>query len=370
MFCWKNFGMAGLLLAGVGLAGAEQTGEAAAPAPTVLVTKARMVRESQPKRYVGSIEPIEQVDVMPRVTGTLWKVHFTEGSPVKAGALLYEIEDTTYRAAVETFRAQQEQLEAALRYADVEYQRNSSLLKSRAVSATSHDKALMEIDSAKAKIKGIKASLLDAENNLSYTKIYAPISGVIGISKLTVGNLITPAGGKLTDIKMIAPIYVRFSLSERVFRRDFGGAESIRDRAVIRLQLADGTVYPEAAKITLIDNKVSATTNTITFWATFQNKDHQLLPGSFVTVLLSARSEKPLPSIPPSAMIAGNDGYQVYVLEAGNRVAARKVVPGGMTGEWQLIESGLDGSERIVADGMHKVKPGMTATAVAATPRK
>ncbi len=344
---------------------AAADGETGTP-PTVVVDTVKRVKEAAPKRYVGSIEPIKHVDIMPRVTGTLQKIHFTEGAMVEAGTLLYELEDTTYRAAVDALRAQREQLQASLKYADSEFRRNSTLLKSNAVAVATYDKAQMEIDAAQANLKQIEASLLDAENTLSYTKIYAPISGRIGKSAFTEGNLITPQGGKLTDIEMIAPIHVRFSLSERVFRRDFGGMEGIRDRAVIRLELADGTLYGESAGVSLIDNKINASTNTITVWAAFQNHDKQLIPGGFVTVLASAKAEKEFLAVLPSALIAEGDGFCVYALDNKNRVIRKTVQTGGVAlGGLQIILEGLDGSERIIVDGTHKTRPGSTVTPVA-----
>lgn len=335
------------------------------PVP-VVVAPVELVHETAPKRYVGFVESIHHVDVMPRVTGTLLKIHFQEGALVKEGALLYELEDTTYHAAVEGLTAQREQLQAALEFADAEYKRSKDLISSNIVARSSFEKAVLEINSAKAKIRQIVASLTDAENNLSYTKIYAPQDGRIGKSRLTKGNLVTPQNGKLNDIEQIAPIYVRFSVSERVFRRDFGGMAGIQENAVVRVQLADDSEYPESARVTLVDNKINAGTNTITLWATFENKDHGLLPGGFVTVLLSVKNGKKLPAIIPSALLSGEDGYFVYVLAPDHRVVRRGVKIGSISMNKQIITSGLDGSEQVIVDGTHKVKPGMTVIPVEA----
>lgn len=352
-----------VVLLGGGPAHAAATG-AEAPPPTVEADSVRMVSEAAPKRYVGSVEAIKHVDLVPRITGNLEKINFTEGDIVKAGDLLYELEDTTYRAAVDGLKAQQKQIEASLHFADLEYRRNSTLVRSNAVAVSSFDKARMEIDSAKASLKQLEAQLTDAENTLSYTRIYAPITGRIGKSAFTEGNLITPQGGKLTDIEMIAPIYVRFSLSERIFRRDFGGMEHIRDRAAVRIRLADNTLYRETAKVTLIDNKVSGATNTITMWAMFENRDRELIPGSFVTVLVSAKEEKRRPAVVPSSLVMENGGYSVYVLGDGNRVEKRKVEVGSISDGLQIVTKGLTGSERIVIDGTHKIEPGMAVNPV------
>ncbi len=355
-------GIAAVFLWGAGLTHAAETDNAP---PLVIVDSVKTVAEAAPRRYVGSVEAIKHVDLMPRITGTLLKINFTEGTMVQEGDLLYELEDTTYRAAVDGLKAQQELLEASLRYADAEFKRNSTLLESNAVAVSSHDKAVLEIDSAQANLKQLAASLTDAENTLSYTRIYAPITGRIGKSVFTEGNLITPQGGKLTDIEMIAPIYARFSLSERVFRRDFGGMEGIRDKAVVRIQLADNTIYHETASITLIDNKVNSTSNTITLWATFENRDRQLIPGSFVTALVSAKAEKAFFAIVPSALIVTGEGYCVYILDDKRKVVQRPVKAGSVAEGLQIILEGLDGSEQVIIDGTHKVKPGMVVTPVA-----
>ncbi len=349
-----------LLLAATQAAAAD--GQAAAP--PVVADTVKMASGSEPNRYVGVVESVDRVDIMPRVTGTLLARHFKEGELVKQGDLLYEIEDTAYRTAVESLRAQKELLEAALKYAAAEYKRNNNLLQSNAVSLSAHDKAELEIDSAKAKIKDIDAAIENAENTLSYTKIHAPISGRIGKSLLTEGNLITPQGGKLTDIESVAPIHVRFSLSERAFRHDFGGSSGIRENAEVRVMLADGSLYPESAKIALIDNKVSVSSNTVTLWAEFANADGQLLSGGFVTVLLARKADRQYPAVLPSALIAGGNGYSVYVLDKDNAVEEREVVCGGVSNGLQLIVSGLTGGERIVVDGMHKVRPGQRVTPV------
>jgi len=358
--------MTAKLLAGAGTSLLMlQAAEYAAPPPTVPVMPVRKVAEAAPKRYAGAVEAIEHVDIMPRVTGTLLKTCFQEGGMVKKGDLLYELEDTTYRAAVEALRAQKEQLEAALKFADSEFKRNHRLVASKAVAVSVYDKAVLDINQARARIKEIAASLLNAENNLSYTKIYAPLSGRIGTSVFPEGNLITPAGGKMTDIVMTSPIYVRFSISERVFRKDFGGMAGIRKRAAVRVRLADNTLHNETARITLIDNKVNSSTNTITVWATFPNRNLQLIPGSFVTVLLSARQEKNHVAVIPSALVAEPSGnYFVYVLDRENKAVRRAVKTGSVADGYQIVLAGLDGSERVIADGTHKVRPGMKVNPV------
>lgn len=329
------------------------------PPPTVVVETAVPVNARAARRYVGAVETVNNVSVMPRVTGELQKIHFKEGAMVKAGDLLYEIENTTYHAAVQALEAQLEAQKATLKFAAAEYDRRSRLLKSNAVSAAAHEQSLMEINVAKANIKRLEASLTDARNTLSYTRIVSPISGRIGKSNATIGNLITPQFGAMADIQQLAPIYVKFSISEKSLRRDFGGVEKISDAARVRVILADGTAATETARITLVDNKVNRQSNTVTMWATFPNLKHELLPGSFVTVLLSSETANPaLPSVLPSALVMDNDRYSVWVLDTKSNMPVRRTVrPGETVAGRTIILEGVKNGETVIVDGTHKIRP-------------
>ena len=327
--------------------------------PLVAVEKAVMAESEVPRKYAGSIVAMESIDIEPRVTGTLLKTHFKEGDEVKKGTLLYELEDTAYAAKVAGLKAQKKALEAALLFADKEFRRSDKLLKSQASSVAAHDKAVFEIDAAKAKIKEVEAALIDAENTLSYTRIYAPIDGMIGKSLYSDGNLITPQTGKMANITMHAPIYVRFSISEMVLRRDFGGLKGIRKNTLIKLQLADKTIAKETAAVAWVDNQIHASTNTITLWAVFQNKDRELIPGGFATVLLVNKNNGRKPAVRPSALLTGKNGYSVYVIGKDGSVLERRVKIGRTTPDGlQIITAGLSGDELIVVDGTHKIKAG------------
>ena len=327
--------------------------------PSVVVEKASPAASRAVRRYVGSVEAINSVNIMPRITGELRKVNFTEGSLVKAGQLLYELEDTTYQAAVQALEAQLEAQKATLEFATTEYARKYKLLKSNVVSTAAHEQALMEINVAKANIKRLEASLTDARNTLSYTKIVSPINGRIGKSIASVGNLITPQSGAMADIQQLAPIYVKFSISEKVLRRDFGGVNNIAAVARVKAMLADGKIASETARITLVDNKINAKSNTITMWATFPNTKFELLPGSFVTVLLTAEDNRSnTPSVLPSAVVMENDNCFVWVLDNKNNIPSRRKVKIGDTVAGRLlILDGVKNGETVVVDGTHKIRP-------------
>ena len=328
------------------------------PAPTVVVEKAVPASAKAFRRYVGMVEAINSVQIMPRINGELRKIHFTEGALVEAGQLLYEVEDTTYKAAVQGLEAQLEAQRATLAYATSEHVRKSKLLKSNAVSASAHDLAVMEINVAKANIKRLEAALIDAKNTLSYTRITSPISGRIGKSAVSVGNLLAPQMGTLTDVQQLAPIYVKFSISEKALRRDFGGIENIKKNARVRAVLADGKVSEETAPITLVDNKINHKSNTITMWATFQNRSLELLPGSFVTVqLFAADTADGQTTVLPSALVMENGKCFVWILNTQNNIPVKKEVKIGETVAGRLIIiDGVKNGETVVVDGTHKIR--------------
>jgi len=328
------------------------------PAPTVVVEKAVPASAKAFRRYVGMVEAINSVQIMPRINGELRKIHFTEGALVEAGQLLYEVEDTTCKAAVQGLEAQLEAQKATLAYATSEHARKSQLLKSNAVSASAHDLAVMEINVAKANIKRLEAALIDAKNTLSYTRITSPISGRIGKSAVSVGNLLAPQMGTLTDVQQLAPIYVKFSISEKALRRDFGGIENIKKNARVRAVLADGKVSEETAPITLVDNKINQKSNTITMWATFQNRSLELLPGSFVTVqLFAADTADGQTTVLPSALVMENGKCFVWILNTQNNIPVRKEVKIGETVAGRLIIiDGVKNGETVIVDGTHKIR--------------
>ena len=333
---------------------------------TVVVEKAVPVSSAAFRRYVGTVESINSVLIMPRINGELRKIHFTEGDLVEAGQLLYEIEDTTYKAAVQGLEAQLEAQQAALVYAASEHARKSELLKSSAVSASAHDLAVMEINVAKANIKRLEAALTDARNTLSYTRITAPVSGRIGKSQVSAGNLLAPQMGALTDIQQLAPIYVRFSISEKALRRDFGGIGNVKKNARVRAVLADGKVSEETAMVTLVDNKINRNSNTVTMWATFSNRNLELVPGGFVTVqLFNAGAPEGQCTVLPSALVMEDGRYFVWVLDPQNNVPVRKEVSIGETSAGRtVILEGVETGETVVVDGTHKIRTGVPVVPV------
>jgi len=376
IMCWSA---AVVVLTGCGVAAADaaktEKPAAAAPAmppPAVLVEKVALQSESIEKKYVGWLEAIESVSLPSRVSGVLEKRLFKEGEAVKKGDLLFEIEDTTYIAQQRLAQSQVKQLEAELIFARNNYNRQKNLKDGNAVSEIVYEEAERALHTTEAALEGARARLVDATNNLSYTKISAPISGIIGKAAYSVGNYITPASGELANIVQSDPLYIRFALSDRDMSEMFEAPDpvTLKKNAGLRIVLPDGSIYPHPAEITMTDNRIDAGTGTLTIWATVKNPDGILRPGGYMPVLLRNTAAPQLPAVTLSSVMTGEQGSYVYVLEEGNKVAARPVELGRVNGPWQLIRSGLKVGETVIADGTHKVQPGAVVTPVPAAERK
>lgn len=345
---------AALLAAAIGLRAAPP----AQPPPLVSVEKVQSISESTGKKYVGHIEAIEEVELRARVSGYLETIKFKEGDLVKKGELLFEIEDTTYRAQALAAQATLDQTKAEFKYAEDNFTRQKTLRESSAVSQSTLDDAQRLYSLNKAKVAGAEADLLDANNNLSYCKIYAPISGRIGRVTYTQGNYVTPSSDKLADIVQTSPVYVNFAISERDYLSLFGNAETLKESGKIRLLLSDGSEYKNPGKVTFIDNKVDAGTNTLTVWATFDNPNGLLIPGGYVTVVLSRVVTNAFPAVRLSAVMTNDKGNFIYIVDKDNKVVPRQVETGPLVGSMQLLRSGAKPGETVIVGGTNKVRPG------------
>ena len=325
----------------------------------------------QPRQYAGRIVSIEEVDIVPRVTGWIEKINFKEGDFVNAGDVLFELEDTTYRAAYKTAQANLAQAQAVLKNAETSYNRAKELLDRNAGSQADFDNAEQRLAQARATIDMSEAALTDAENTLSYTKITTPISGRIGKVTVTRGNLVTPLTGKIVDVRQFAPIHVRFAIGESVFNGTLGGAKNVRDWAQLRVcpvgsSRSDSKAiesYPEA-KIDLIDNHVDPSTNTIVLWATLANEDERFFPGSYATVLLSRKLDAPVCAVLQSAVQTSPEGNYVYVCNEQNRAERRIVKLGPISDNYYVVESGVEIGENVVVEGMNKLQDGALVSPV------
>lgn len=335
------------------LAGAEQR-----PPELVSASRVKMVDSVISKRYVGTLVSSIDVSLVPRISGIIEKKLFENGDLVKKGQLLFKLEDTTYRAQVASARAKVAQCEAEFKFASANFKRISTLRKQNAVSESSYEEAVRLEGTSKAALAAARAALIDAENNLSYTKITSPIDGRVGDAVLSDFNYVTPGSGTLVTVVATEPLYLDFSISARDFYKYFGSLENIRETAEITFALADGSKYNQKAYYILLpDNRVDKDTDTIKIRGYFRNPDLKLIPDSLVSVYISRKSGKKA-ALPPSAVLSDGKNVFVLVLDKNNTVSRRPVVLDELQSGMQLIASGLKEGEVVVVDGTHKARPG------------
>lgn len=331
----------------------------AMPPAVVKVEPATSESLAVTREYIGHVEAAQEVSLQARISGVIVEQNFKEGSMVKAGDLLFVIEDTTYRAKTEIAKANLAEIQAELSYAESNYKRQETLAAKEATAQATFENAKRLIDLTNGRYAAAKATLMDAENELSYTRIHAPISGKIGKVTYTVGNYVSLSSKPLADIVMLDPVNVKFSISEREYltlRAD--GVHTIKDRADIRVKLADGEPYTSDYEILLTDNKVDPNTGTISFWVSFRNPELKLTPGGYVSVAFAEKNAPVMTATSVSAIMTDNLGNFVYTVDDRNQVVMRRVKLGNLVGTRQLIAEGLAPGERVIVDGINKVFPG------------
>ncbi|MDD2478984.1 MAG: efflux RND transporter periplasmic adaptor subunit [Victivallaceae bacterium] len=328
------------------------------PAPMVGIAKAEVVEERAVRNYVGNIAASEEVQLPARVAGILTSQNFVEGGMVKKGDLLMTIEDTTYKAEVDQAKATLDQIEAELKFATSNYKRQKGLADKDTISVATLEEATRLIAFTKGRYDAAKATLAQAENEYSYTKIYAPIDGRIGKIRYTYGNFVNSTSEPLANIVKVDPIYIKYYISERDFLNLFKTNEEMKETASMSITMANGKQFKGKGKILLVDNKVDERTGTIAIWATFENPDMMLIPGGYVTVSLSEKSVDKQVGVPLSAILTDRAGSYVYVLDADNIATRRDVIIAEVVGDKQIIKSGLTAGENVISSGSHKVVPG------------
>jgi membrane fusion protein, multidrug efflux system len=343
-----------------------QAAAAQPPAPAVGVRLAAMKGVSQSFEFVGRVKAIEKVDLRARIEGFLEKVLFREGQDVKTGELLYQIEKVQFQAAVDQAKANLAVAEAALTNAKVEYERSLELVKRNFTPQSQVDTNKAALDTATGRVMQAKAALTQAQVNLDYTDIRAPIDGRIGRTAYTVGNLVNPASGVLATIVSQDPIYVLFPVSVRDLeairearRKEEGGMAKID----IRVRLPSGQEYAQRGVWNLTDPQVDPQTDSLVMRATIPNPDRTLTDGQFVTAIIRERQEAPRLVVPQSALQVDQSGYYVLVVNDQHKVEQRRVQTGPQRGTDIVVTSGVKEGEHVMVDGIQKVRPGQVVQA-------
>lgn len=307
---------------------------------------------------VGQTEGAKQVEVRARVNGILEKWLYKEGTRVAAGTPLFQIERAPYEIALSQARAALAEQQAKVEQTRREASRMKGLAAQNAVSQKDADDADANYKLAQAALLGAQAAVRNAQLNLSYTLVRAPVSGVTGSAAQSEGTLInTTSNGLLTTIAQMNPMWVRFSLSQSE-QAQLGGKLSDLDNRQVELVLPDGSVYPARGRINFAASSVDPRMGTIQLRASVDNAQEQLLPGQFVRVRLLAGEHKNVYTVPQAAVMQNDEGRFVFVVGKDGKAAARPIKTGDWSGSNWIILSGLSNGDRVIVDNLLKVRPG------------
>lgn len=356
---------------------AQFPGAGAPPAVTVAVVAPKPITPSQ--EFVGRIQSPGRVAIVARVTGFLEKQDFTEGAEVKQGQLLYEMEQPPFQADLQAKEAALAQAEAQLENARLSYQRAVSLLRTPAGQQSTVDADKATLLSDQAQVKSAQAQLAQSAINLGYTQIRAPISGRIGRSAVTPGNVVSPSSGTLVTIVSQDPMYVVFPVATRAALDLLHGVADPATAFKLRLRLSDGQYYPQTGRLDFVDNSVSQNTDTLILRGELPNPlvDKQatasamlvrgLVDGEFVTVVVEGAKPTELAAIPRVAVMTDQQGDFVYAVDAQNKVEQVRVKLGQVSGTYVAVLSGLKDGQKVIVDGLQKVRPGQVVAPAVGT---
>ena len=340
------------------------------PPPTVTVSTPVQQLVTNYAEFTGSTEASESVTIQARVEGVLEEIHFKAGAVVNKGDLLYKIDAKPYQARLDEVRATLAIARAELKLAQATTRRRENAFKDKAVSEVAVIEAQANLTAAQAAVAAATATVNNAELELSYTRITAPISGRIGRSHVDVGNLIEDGENTtLTTILQIDPIYAYFSISEQEllkYKEQLNAhTSSMGAEGSVNLRLADKTFHPFKGQIDFIDNRLDNDTGTILIRAVFPNSDHNLLPGLFSSVRVSMGKENQKLLVPDSALGRDQQGHYLLVAGPDNIVQQLSVTTGSIVNGMRIIEKGLSLEDRVIIKGLQKAHPGTLVTTVA-----
>lgn len=326
----------------------------------------------QPRRVVyttelaGRVASFQVAEVRPQVSGILQKRLFTEGSDVRAGQALYQIDPATYEAALDSAEAALMKAEANVAPARLKAERFHELLAIKAVSKQEYDDAQAAFKQAEAEVAVNRAAVKTARIQLEYTRVRSPISGRIGKSAFTPGALVTANQAEaLTSVRQLDPVYVDITQSSQDLlrlRSEFakGDLRQAAEEAVVRLKLENGAMYPHEGKFQFTDVSVDESTGMVSLRALFPNPESILLPGMYVRAVLNEGADERALLVPQRALLRDPRGQaSVLLVNAQEQVEPRLVEVGRTIGDaWQVL-SGLEPGDRVIVEGGQSVRPGM-----------
>ncbi len=347
------------------LSGGCRNNQAAPPTGPADVQVVDVMQKDVPiyVEWIATLDGYVNAKIQPQVTGYLIKQNYVEGSFVRKGEALFEIDPRPFHAALDQAKAQLAQAEAQLGKAALDVERDTPLAQARAIAQSQLDNDIQAKLGAKASVEAAKAAVEQAQLNLEFTQVRSLVDGIAGIAKGQIGDLVGPST-LLTTVSQVNPIKAYFTVSEQEyldFNRRFpteASREAERKQLQLELILADGTTYPPKGTIYFADREVNPSTGAIRIAGLFPNPGNILRPGQYGRVRTAIRTKQGALLVPQRAVTELQGSYQVAVVGSDNKVSIRPVKVGERIGVMWIIDEGLKPGERVVAEGVQKVRQG------------
>ena len=352
-------------------------GKAASVPPPPVVEVANVVQQDTPiySEWVAILDGYVNAQIQPHVSGYIIRQNYKEGSVVRKGDVLFQIDPRPFKAALDQAKGQLAQAEAQLGKASLDVQRDTPLAQARAIAQSQLDTEIQAKLGTQALVQAAKANVEQAQLNLEWTQVTSLINGIAGIAQVQIGNLVGPSS-VLTSVSQVDPIKTYFTVSEQEFtdfHRRFPTEQSVaeqRKRIPLQLLLADGSVYERPGTIYFADREVNPATGTIRIAGVFPNPNNLLRPGGYGRVRASAKTQSGALLVPQRAVIELQGSRQVAVVGNDNKVSIRPIMVGERVGKFWIVTEGLKPGERVVVEGLMKVRDGAPVKAVSADSAK
>ncbi|HEY0256811.1 MAG TPA: efflux RND transporter periplasmic adaptor subunit [Candidatus Methylacidiphilales bacterium] len=359
-------GAAGLWATGmlpVGHAAEAAPAVAAAPAP-VPVSVASVMEKSVTEwdAFSGRVRAIDSVQVRPQVSGIIEEVHFSDGQLVKKGDMLFTIDPRPFQAALDNAKAVEAGAQAKLALAQINLDRNKRLIEDHSIAQSDLDQANDTYLEDLANLQADQAAVQTAQLNLNYTAITAPVTGRVSRAEITVGNLVGsgPNAPVLTTVVSVSPVYVEFEIDEQTFLKYAANGASGNtgiDKIPVAMGLASEEGYPREGHLESLDNQLDVTSGTLRVRAVFDNPNGDLTPGLYAKVRTGGSAAKTSILVDDRAVGTDQDKKYVIVIDSNNKASYRTVTLGPVVNGLRVIRTGLQRGERIVVDGLQRVRP-------------
>jgi RND family efflux transporter MFP subunit len=338
--------------------------QASAPPLSTEVRVAPVIQQDVPiyREWVTTLDGYVNAQIRPQVSGYIIKQDYKEGSLVRKGQVLFEIDPRPFKAALDRAKGDLAQAQAQLGKSTLDVERDTPLAQARAIAKSQLDNEVQAKLGAQAAVESAKAAVEQAELNLEWTKVASLVDGIAGIAQVQIGNLVG-ANSVLTSVSQVDPIKAYFPISEREYVVVQKSAISSK-RSIsffgnsIELILTDGTIYSHRGKILLADRQVDPNTGTIRIVAAFPNPGNILRPGQYGRVRVETSLKKDALLLPQSAVAQSQGTYQVAVVGSDRRVSMRAVKPGETVGRMWVMDEGVKAGEQVVVEGLQKLKEG------------